>query len=156
MDYIIHLVAPKTRKLTPAMLEWLFRNGNDSRQPEVFFPVRKINQKALARVLLKLDPSLMPEQGDGSDVILIYPMQELGIRLYIHKRGLMVQFPYMGGTLARIVLGISYTYIRFLYDQAGFWSYDPQLNVISYADDYQSIDETADLMEQLLPRMLNS
>ena len=155
MDYTIHLVAPKTRKLTPAMLEWLFKHGNDSSQPEVFFPVRKINPKALARVLLKLDPSLIPEQGEGGDVILNYPMQELGIRLYIHKRGLMVLFPYMGGTLARIVLGISYTYIRFLYDQAGFWSYDPQLNVISYADDYQSIDETADLMEQLLPRMLN-
>jgi hypothetical protein len=155
MDYIIHLVAPKTHKLTPAMLDWLFKNGNDPRQPEVFFPVRKINPKALARVLITLDPSLIPEQGEGNDVILTYPMQELGIRLYIHKRGLMVQFPYMGGTLARIVLGISYTYIRFLYDQAGFWSFDPQLNVISYADDYQSIDETADLMEQLLPRMLN-
>jgi hypothetical protein len=61
----------------------------------------------------------------------------------------------MGGVLARIVLGICYTYIRYLYDQAGFWSYDPQLNVISYADDYQSIDETADLMEQLLPRLLS-
>ena len=82
-------------------------------------------------------------------------MPELGIRLLIHKRGLIVSFPYAGGVLARIVLGIAYTYIRFLYDQAGFWSYDPQLNVISYADDYQSIDETADLMEKLLPRLLN-
>jgi len=155
MDYSIHLVAPKTGKLTPAMLEWLFKNAGDSRQPEAYFPVRKINPKALARILLQLDPTLIPEQGDGGSVILIYPMQELGIRMTLHPRGLVINFPYMGGMLARIVLGITYTYIRFLYDQAGFWSYDPQLNVISYADDYQSIDETADLMEKLLPRLLN-
>jgi len=155
MDYMIHLVAPKTGRLTPAMLEWLFKNANDPRQPEVFFPVRKVNPKALARVLLKLDPSLIPEQGEDGSVLLIYPMQELGIRFLIHPRGMILMFPYMGGTLARIVLGICYTYIRFLYDQAGFWSYDPQLNIISYADDYQSIDETADLMEELLPRLLN-
>ncbi|HVU13791.1 MAG TPA: hypothetical protein VHD90_21085 [Phototrophicaceae bacterium] len=152
---MIHLVVPKTGKLTPAMLEWLFKHGGDASQPELFFPVRRIKPKALARVLLKLDPSLIPELGEDDTVILTYPMQELGIRLVIHKRGLIIQFPYMGGMLARIVLGITYTYIRFLYDQAGFWSFDPQLNVISYADDYQSIDETADLMEQLLPRMLN-
>lgn len=155
MDYIIHLVAPKTGQLTPKMLEWLFKNAVDTTQPEMFFPVRRINQKALARVLLRLDPSLIPEQGESGSVVLNYPMPELGIRLTTHSRGLIVEFPYMGGTLARIVLGIVYTYIRFLYDQAGFWSYDPQLNVISYADDYQSIDETADLMEQLLPRLLN-
>ncbi len=156
MDYTIHLVAPKTGKLTPAMLEWLFKHAADPTQPEAYFPVRKINPKALARVLLKLDPSLIPAQGDSGGIMLSYPMPELGIHLLIHKRGLMVQFPYMGGTLARIVLGICYTYIRFLYDQAGFWSYDPQLNLISYADDYQSIDETADLMEELLPKLLNS
>lgn len=155
MDYTIHLVAPKTGSLTPSMLEWLFQNASNPYQPESYFPVRKINTKALARVLLRLDPSLIPEPGEDDGVILNYPLQELGIRLVIHNRGLMVLFPYMGGTLARIVLGICYTYIRFLYDQAGFWSYDPQLNVISYADDYQSIDETADLMEMLLPRLLN-
>ncbi|MEP7290217.1 MAG: hypothetical protein ABI835_00485 [Chloroflexota bacterium] len=155
MDYSIHLVAPKTGKLTPAMLEWLFKNAGDSHQPEAYFPVRKINPKALARIMLKLDPSLVPEQGEGGSVILVYPMPELGIRMTIHKRGILINFPYMGGMLARIVLGITYIYIRFLYDQAGFWSYDPQLNVISYADDYQSIDETADLMEKLLPRLLN-
>jgi hypothetical protein len=155
MDYIIHLVAPKTGQLTPRMLEWLFTYANDPAQPEAYFPVRKINPKALARVLLKLDPSLVPEQGENGSVILNYPMTDLGIRVFIHSRGLMLEFPYMGGMLARIVLGICYTYIRFLYDQAGFWSYDPQLNVISYADDYQSIDETAELMEQLLPRLLN-
>jgi hypothetical protein len=155
MDYSIHLVAPKAGKLTPAMLEWLFKNAGDPRQPEAYFPVKKINPKALARVLFRLDPTLVPELGDDETVILNYPMPELGIRLLIHKRGLIVSFPYAGGVLARIVLGIAYTYIRFLYDQAGFWSYDPQLNVISYADDYQSIDETADLMEKLLPRLLN-
>jgi hypothetical protein len=155
MDYSIHLVAPKAGKLTPAMLEWLFKNAGDSRQPEAFYPVRKINPKALARVLFQLDPSLIPEQGENDTVILRYPMPELGISMVIHRRGMIISFPYMGGMLARIVLGIVYTYIRFLYDQAGFWSYDPQLNVISYADDYQSIDETADLMEQLLPRLLN-
>lgn len=156
MEYTIHLVAPKSGTLTPSMLEWLFKHASDPLQPETFFPVRKINPKALARVMLKLDPSLIPELSESGGILLTYPLQELGIRLHIHKRGLVVLFPYMGGTLARIVLGIVYTYIRFLYDQAGFWSYDPQLNVISYADDYQSIDETADLMEQLLPRLLNS
>lgn len=156
MDYLIHLVAPKTGTLTPAMIEWLFQYAGDPHQPEIFFPVRRINPKALARVLLRLDPSLIAELDDEGGIILNYPVPELGIRLMIHKRGLMVTFPYMGGVLARIVLGICYTYIRYLYDQAGFWSYDPQLNLISYADDFQSIDETADLMEQLLPRLLNS
>lgn len=155
MDYTIHLVAPKTGTLTPAMIEWLFQYAGDPRQPEIYFPVRRINPKALARVLLRLDPSLIPELDEEGGIILHYPLTELGIRLLIHKRGLMLMFPYMGGTLARIVLGINYTYIRYLYEQAGFWSYDPQLNLISYADDYQSIDETADLMETLLPRLLN-
>ena len=155
MDYQIHLIAPKAGKLTPSMLEWLIQHGSDATQPEAHNPVRKLNPKALARVLLQLDSSLIPEPGQDDDVILNYPMTELGIKLYIHERGLVLMFPYMGGTLARIVLGICYVYIRFLYDQAGFWSYDPQLNVISYADDYQSIDETAALMEQLLPRLLN-
>ncbi len=154
MDYVIHLVAPKTGELTPKMVEWLFQHSGNPLVPEEHFPVRKIKPKSLARILLKLDPSLIPEQLEGG-IGLNYPMPELGMRLLIHERGVRLEFPYMGGMLARIVLGIGYTYIRFLYDRAGFWSYDPQLNVISYADDYQSIDETADLMEQLLPKLLN-
>jgi|SRR5690606_21062569 len=154
MNYVIHVVAPKMGKLTPSMLEWLVQHGGDPHQPEAHYPVKKIKPKALARALMRLDPSLVPEQADGG-VVLNYPMPELGVQLFIHERGLAVQFPYMGGMLARIVLGIAYTYIRFLWEQAGFWSYDPQLNVISYADDYQSIDETAALMEALLPKLLN-
>lgn len=130
-------------------------HSGDPTQPEAHHPFRKIKPKTLARILLKLDPSLIPERGDGEDVVMHYPMQELGIRLYIHERGVVLMFPLMGSMLARIVLGICYTYIRFLYEQAGFWSYDPQLNVISYADDYQSIDETAALLDSLMPRLLN-
>jgi len=52
------------------------------------------------------------------------------------------------------VLGICYTYIRYLYDAAGFWSFDPQLNVLSFADDYQSLEETALLMDAIVPKML--
>lgn len=155
MEYLIHLVVPKAGKLTPAMLEWAFANNNDTSQPEAFHPFRKLKPKSLALILLRLDPSLIPEQGEGDDVVLYYPMRELGIRLYIHQRGIVLLFPLMGSMLARIVLGICYTYIRFLYEQAGFWSYDPQLNVISYADDYQSIDETAELLDSLMPRLLN-
>ena len=55
---------------------------------------------------------------------------------------------------SRIVLGISYTYIRYLYDTLGFWSYDPQLDVLSFADDFQSIEDTARLMDAVLPKML--
>jgi hypothetical protein len=54
-----------------------------------------------------------------------------------------------------VVLGICYTYIRYLYDAAGFWSYDPQLNIISFADDFQSLEDTAYLMDQMLPKMLS-
>jgi len=154
MDYTIHLVAPKTGKLTPSMLEWLFKHGGEPNHPEMYYPVRKLNPKALARVMLALDPTLIPEEADGY-VVLNYPMPELGVRMYVHPRGIMIMFPYMGGMLAHIVLHICYIYIRFLYDHAGFWSFDPQLNVISYADDYQSIDETAALMEELLPKLLN-
>jgi hypothetical protein len=57
---------------------------------------------------------------------------------------------------SRLVLGICYTYIRYLYDTVGFWSFDPQLNVISFADDYQSIEETALLMDRIMPRLLSS
>lgn len=155
MEYLIHLVVPKTGRLTPAMLEWAFTNDGVANKPELFHPFRKIKPKALALLLLQLDASLVPEPGEGEDVILYYPMRELGIRLYIHERGIALTFPLMGSMLARIVLGICYTYIRFLYEQAGFWSYDPQLNVISYADDYQSIDETASLLDSLMPRLLN-
>ncbi len=154
-DYAIHLFAPKTGKLTPSMLEWLMQHANDPTQPETYFPVRQIKPYALARILLKLDPSLIPEQVDSENVVLHYPMRDLNIRLYIHPRGVIVLLPLAASTLARIMLGISYTYIRYLFEQCGFWSFDPQLNVISYADDYQSIDEAAALMEQLLPRLLN-
>lgn len=156
MDYTIHLYVPKTGRLTPAMLEWYYRHGSDPYQPEAHHPFRKIVPKTLARFLLKLDPSLIPERGEEEDVALVYPLQQLGLRLYIHERGVVLMFPLMGGGLARIILGICYTYSRFLYEAAGFWSYDPHLNVISYADDYQSIDETAALMESLLPRLLDN
>lgn len=155
MDYAIHLFAPKTGRLTPSMLEWLIHHAADTTQPEAHFPVRKLKPYALARILLKLDPSLIPEQVDGGNVILHYPIRDLGIRLMIHDRGLVVLLPIAASTLARIMLGISYTYIRYLFEEGGFWSFDPQLNVISYADDYQSIDEAAEFMEQLLPKLLN-
>ncbi len=154
-EYVIHLVVPKTGALTPAMLDWAFRHSGDPRQPEAHHPFRRLKPKALARALLALDPTLIPEQGeDGESVLLHYPMRQLSVSLLLHDRGVLIRFPLMGGSLIRIVLGIIYVYIRYLYDQAGFWSYDPQLNVISYADDYQSIDETAALMEAWLPRLL--
>ena len=66
-------------------------------------------------------------------------------------------FPYMAYSIySRVVLGICYTYIRFLYDVAGFWSFDPQLDLLSYADDYQALEETAVLMDMIMPRMLTS
>lgn len=156
MHYEIHLYAPKTGRLTPAMIEWLYQHGQSHNQPEAHWPVRRIVPKRLARILFQLDPNLVPERGEGDDVILHYPMKELDLRMYIHERGVIVQFPYMGSMLAQIVLRIIYTYIRYLYDQAGFWSYDPQLKVLSYADDYKSIDETAALMDALLPKLLGS
>lgn len=153
MDYSIHLYVPKTGTLTPLMMEWLYQHGQDLSQPEAYIPVRKINPLALARVLLQFDPSLKAYQVD-ENVELVYPMEQIGLRLYLHPRGLIFQFPFMGGGLARITLGICYTYIRFLYENGGFWSYDPHLNVISYADDFQNIEETAALMESLLPKLL--
>jgi hypothetical protein len=57
---------------------------------------------------------------------------------------------------SRVVLGICYTYIRYLYDLAGFWSFDPQLDVLSYADDYMALEATAVLMDKLMPRLLES
>jgi hypothetical protein len=154
MIYEIHLYAPKTGRLTPSMLRWLIEQGADPAQPEAFWPVRRIKPYALARLLLKLDRTLIPEQGARGDVLLHYPMRDLGLSLHVHERGVIIRFPLVGSLLARIVLGICYTYIRFLYDQGGFWSYDPQINVLSYADDYQSIEETAALMDELLPKLL--
>jgi hypothetical protein len=154
MNYTIHLYVPKTGRLTPSMIEWLYAHGVDANQPEAHIPVRKLDPRALARVLVTFDPSLIAQPADGGDVELLYPMQQLGLRLYCHARGVIVLFPYMGGSLARITLGVAYTYIRFLYDGAGFWSYDPQLNVISYADDFQSIDDAAAMMDALLPKLL--
>lgn len=156
MIYEIHLYVPKAGKMTPAMLEWLYQYGQSTDQPEHFWPVRKIKPKALARLLLRLDSTLVPIQGPGQDVELHYPNAEIGIVLYAHDRGVILFFPYMAyGVYSRIVLGICYTYIRYLYDAAGFWSYDPQLNVLSYADDFQSLEETALLMDRIMPRLLS-
>lgn len=155
MIYEIHLYAPKTNQLTPAMLEWLFEHGQSTDQPEVFWPVKKIRQKALARLMLRLDPTLIPMQGPGNDVELHYPNNELGIVMYIHDRGVILFFPYMAYSIySRIVIGICYTYIRYLFDAVGFWSYDPQLDVLSFADDFQSIEDTAALMDAVMPKLL--
>ncbi|MBZ0293439.1 MAG: hypothetical protein K8L99_12805 [Anaerolineae bacterium] len=153
--YEIHLYVPKTGKLTPSMLEWLYEYGQSTDQPEAYWPVRRIKTRALARRMLYLDPDLDPIQGPGGDVELHYPNDQLGIVLYIHDRGVVIFFPYMAYSIySRVVLGICYTYIRFLYDIAGFWSFDPQLNVLSYADDYQSMEDTAQLMDRVMPKML--
>jgi hypothetical protein len=155
MIYEIHLYVPKTGTLTPSMLEWLFENGQSVDQPEQFWPVRKIKPRALARLMLRLDNTLVPLQGAGTDIELHYPNGELGIVLYIHDRGVILFFPYMSYSVySRLVLGICYTYIRYLYDAAGFWSFDPQLNVLSFADDYQSLEDTALLMDRIMPKLL--
>ncbi|MCS7072417.1 MAG: hypothetical protein NZM00_13000 [Anaerolinea sp.] len=155
MDYQIHLYAPKTGKLTPAMIEWLRDHWGSADQPELFWPVKQIRPKALARLLLQLDSTLIPGLLEGGVVELRSPLEMLNLRLQIHDRGVLILFPYMGGMLVQLVLRVCYTYIRYLYEEGGFWSYDPQLNVISYADDYRSIDETAALMDAILPRLLN-
>jgi hypothetical protein len=155
--YEIHLYVPKKRRLTPNMLEWLMANGQDKNQPEAYWPVRRVRPRALARHMLKLDPELQAVPGPGEDVELHYPDPEMGILLYVHDRGVVIFFPYQAYTIyARVVLGICYTYIRYLYDAAGFWSYDPQLNIISFADDFQSLEDTALLMEEMQPRLLSS
>lgn len=157
MNYEIHLYVPKTGTLTPAMMEWLYEHGQDRNQPEAFWPVRKLKTKALARHMLRLDPSLVAMRGAGDDVELHYPDKNIGIVLYIHDRGIILFFPYMAYSIySRVILGICYTYIRYLYDAAGFWSFDPQLNVLSFADDFQSIEETAILMDQMMPRLLGT
>ncbi len=157
MIYEIHLYVPKTGKLTPSMLDWLFQYGQSTNQPEAHWPVRRIKPKKLAQLMLKLDPYLVPVKGPGDDVELHYPNENLGLVLYTHERGVILFFPYMSYSVySRLVLGICYTYIRYLYDAGGFWSYDPQLNVISYADDFQSIEDTARLMDKIMPRLLSS
>jgi hypothetical protein len=157
MIYEIHLYVPKTGTLTEAMLDWLFENGQRADLPEAHWPVRRIKPYALARRMLQLDAGLVPLQGPGHDVELHYPNAEIGVVLYIHDRGVILFFPYMAYSIyARVVLGICYTYIRYLYDIAGFWSFDPQLSILSYADDYQVLEETAYLMDQVLPKMLTS
>ena len=157
MIYEIHLFVPKTGQLTPSMLKWLFEHGQSEDQPEKYWPVRRIKPRALARAMLRLDPRLVAVPGPDDDVELHYPDEQLGIVLYVHARGVILFFPYMPfGIFSRVVLGICYTYIRDLYDTLGFWSYDPQLNVISYADDFQSIEETAALMDKVMPRLLPS
>jgi hypothetical protein len=153
--YEIHLYAPKTGKLTPAMMDWLYENGQTAENPEAFWPVRKLKTRALARHMLRLDPYLRPVQGAGNDVELHYPNAEMGIVLYLHERGIILFFPYMAyGVYSRIVLGICYTYMRYLFEAAGFWSYDPQLNLISYADDFQTLEDIAILMDKIMPRLL--
>lgn len=156
MNYEIHLYAPKADKLTGSMMEWLFEHGQTAKQPEAFWPVKRLKTKALARHMLRLDPSLIPYQGPGNDIELHFPNTEMGIVLYIHDRGVIIFFPYMSyGIYSRIMLGICYTYIRYLFDAVGFWSFDPQLNVISYADDFQSIEDTAMLMDSIMPKLLS-
>jgi hypothetical protein len=154
MRYQLHLYAPKTGRLSPAMIAWLYENGQRTDQPEAYWPIRKLRPRELARILWSLDPSLIVRESDADEVELHYPVEQVGLSLYIHARGVIVTFPFSGGTLARVVLGIVYTYVRFLSEHAGFWSFDPQLNVLSYADDFQNIDETAALMESVLPKLL--
>lgn len=154
-NYEIHLYIPKTGRLTPAMIEWLYEHGNDLSQPEAFWPVHRLKPRALARHMLRLDPSLIPLQGPGDDVELHYPNEQMGIVMYLHDRGIILFFPYMAYTVySRVVLGICYTYIRHLYDVAGFWSFDPQLNMLSFADDFTSLEDTAILMDQMMPKLL--
>lgn len=157
MIYEIHLYVPKTGKLTPSMLDWLFQYGQSDDQPEDYWPVRRLKPRSLARLLMRLDPSLQPVPGPGDDVELHYPEEDLGIVLYVHDRGVIIFFPYMPyGVFSRIILGICYTYIRYLYDAMGFWSFDPQLNILSFADDFTSIEETALLMDRIMPKLLTS
>ena len=155
MHYLLHLVAPKGGRLTPKMVDWLTAHSGDPNQPEAYIPVRKLKVKALARALLAFDPTLIPEQGPDGSVLLRYPAPELDLALLIHERGVILRFPWMGSLLAQIVLRIGYTYILFLYQRTGFWSYDPQLKVIAHAGDFRTIDEIVALMEAWLPKMLS-
>ncbi|MBZ0300098.1 MAG: hypothetical protein K8J31_10170 [Anaerolineae bacterium] len=157
MIYEIHLYVPKTGELTPAMMEWLYEHGQESGQPEPFWPVRRIRPHALARRLMRLDATLVPLQGPGDDVELHYPNAELGIVLYLHDRGVILFFPYMAYSIySRVVLGICYTYIRYLYEVAGFWSFDPQINRFASGDDFGALERTAVLMDQVMPKLLST
>lgn len=156
MHYLIHLVVPKGPHLTPRMVEWLSVHGGDAAQPEAWIPVRRLKIKPLARALLRFDPMLLPEQGADGSVLLRYPAPELDLALLIHERGVIVRFPWMGSLLAQIILRICHAYIQFLYQRAGFWSYDPQINLISCAGDFETIDEIVALMEEWMPRLLNA
>lgn len=157
MIWEIHLYVPKAEKLSPAMLDWLFQHGQSEGQPEKYWPVMRIKPRALARNLMRFDPQLIAVPGPADDIELHYPDEELGIIFYIHERGVIIFFPYMPfGAFSRIVLGICYTYIRYLYDANGFWSFDPQLNILSYADDFKSIEDTALMMDQMMPKLLQS
>ncbi len=155
--YEMHLYVPKPGKLTSPMLDWLYEHGQSQDQPEAHWPVRRIRPRALARHLLRLDPTLVAYPGPGDDVELHIPNDQLGIVLYVHERGVILFFPYMAYSVySRLVLGICYTFLRYLYDSYGFWHYDPQLNIISYADDFQSLEDTARLMDRIMPRLLSS
>ncbi|MBN8591374.1 MAG: hypothetical protein J0M33_06430 [Anaerolineae bacterium] len=157
MIYEIHCYVPKTGQLTPAMIEWLMEHGQSTNQPEFFWPVKRLKPKAIARHFLNLDNTLIPVRGPEGTVELRFPNAEIGITLFLHDRGVIIFFPYMAYSVySRIVLGIVYTYIRFLFDLAGFWSFDPQLNVLSYADDFHSMEETSVLMDAIVPKLLNS
>ena len=48
-NYEIHLYVPKTDKLTPSMMDWLYEHGQDTSQPETFWPVRRLKPRVLAR-----------------------------------------------------------------------------------------------------------
>jgi hypothetical protein len=155
--YEIHLYVPKRGQLTPAALEWLFSNGQRTDAPEVLWPVYKLRPRALARLLIRFDPALIPVPSAGADVELHYPDERLGIVAYTHDRGVILFFPFMVyGVYSRVVLGIVYTYIRYLYDTLGFWSYDPQLDLISFADDYLTLEEIALRMDTVIPKQLSS
>ena len=63
MIYEIHLYVPKTGTLTPAMLEWLFENGQSDDQPEAFsggqtavVPRSRINAEEEAKPMFKFGP----------------------------------------------------------------------------------------------------
>ncbi|MFZ4827119.1 MAG: hypothetical protein ACOYLB_07170 [Phototrophicaceae bacterium] len=157
MIYEIHLFVPKREKLTPTAVRWLFENGTDPTHPEPFWPVYKLRPKALARLLLRFDPQLIPIQGVGNDVELHYPDQRLGIILYTHDRGVIFFFPYMSySQYSRIVLGICYTYIHYLEKMLGMWAYDPQLEVITSESEYRSLEVVALMMDRILPQHLSS
>jgi hypothetical protein len=157
MIYEIHLYVPKTGKLTPAMLEWLFENGQSDGHPEAYWPVYRIKPHAVARRMLRLDNQLIPKRGPGQDVELHFPNAELGIVLYIHDRGVILFFPYMAYSVySRVVLGICFTYMRYLYDIGGFWNFDPQLNILAAGGDFDAMERTAVLMDRVMPRLLTS